>query len=224
MSDTETEKLNLDELKTEISKRNVHCPDCGGVLGDKDAEWIEPITGAVLDDFTPQWLEGGGYEFNCWYYASEPAGWVYTNYRDIHHIRIYPEQKKAEVYFDVQSYWSMYWSYGRLLYRDAWLESPLVVDGDPIPAEPTLNGGTKPRRFDDDQAPSLCGPEAAEQNPEHPILDWEPRARLSSVEYSQLLGEREGLKSKTAAGTEHGAEAVQEPDHKCNHEQGLLSR
>jgi len=34
MSDTETEKLSLTELKSEIDKRNVHCAECGGVLGE----------------------------------------------------------------------------------------------------------------------------------------------------------------------------------------------
>jgi len=34
MSDTETEKLSLTELKNEIEKRNVHCTECGGVLGE----------------------------------------------------------------------------------------------------------------------------------------------------------------------------------------------
>jgi len=34
MSDTETEKLNLEELMNQINKRNVHCPDCGGELGN----------------------------------------------------------------------------------------------------------------------------------------------------------------------------------------------
>jgi len=34
MSDTETEKLNLKELMTQIKKRNVRCPDCGGELGN----------------------------------------------------------------------------------------------------------------------------------------------------------------------------------------------
>jgi len=33
MSDTETEKLPLQELMNEIDKQKVHCPDCGGVLG-----------------------------------------------------------------------------------------------------------------------------------------------------------------------------------------------
>jgi len=34
MKDTETEKLTLTELKTEIEKRNVQCPECKGVLGE----------------------------------------------------------------------------------------------------------------------------------------------------------------------------------------------
>ena len=34
MSDTETEKLSLTELKNEIDKRNVRCAECGGALGE----------------------------------------------------------------------------------------------------------------------------------------------------------------------------------------------
>lgn len=34
MSDTETEKLNLTELKNEIDKRKVRCPECSGVFGE----------------------------------------------------------------------------------------------------------------------------------------------------------------------------------------------
>ncbi len=34
MSDTETEKLGLEELMTEIRKRKVRCPECGGEFGD----------------------------------------------------------------------------------------------------------------------------------------------------------------------------------------------
>lgn len=34
MSDTETEKLNLAELKDEIEKRKVRCAECGGVFGE----------------------------------------------------------------------------------------------------------------------------------------------------------------------------------------------
>jgi len=34
MSDTETEKLNLEELMNQIKKHKVNCPDCGGELGN----------------------------------------------------------------------------------------------------------------------------------------------------------------------------------------------
>jgi len=34
MSDTETEKLSLQELTSEIDKRGVHCPECGGEFGE----------------------------------------------------------------------------------------------------------------------------------------------------------------------------------------------
>lgn len=34
MSDTETEKLNLEELMNQIKKHKVHCPDCKGELGN----------------------------------------------------------------------------------------------------------------------------------------------------------------------------------------------
>lgn len=34
MSDTETEKLSLEELIHQIKKRNVHCPECGGDFGE----------------------------------------------------------------------------------------------------------------------------------------------------------------------------------------------
>jgi glycyl-tRNA synthetase len=34
MSDTETEKLSLTELKNEIEKRNIKCPECAGTFGE----------------------------------------------------------------------------------------------------------------------------------------------------------------------------------------------
>lgn len=34
MSETETEKLGLEELKSEIEKRDIRCPECKGLLGD----------------------------------------------------------------------------------------------------------------------------------------------------------------------------------------------
>jgi glycyl-tRNA synthetase len=34
MSDTETEKLSLEEIKKEIEKHEIHCPDCGGKFNE----------------------------------------------------------------------------------------------------------------------------------------------------------------------------------------------
>jgi len=83
----------------------------------EDAEWIKPKTGEILADFATQWL-GGGYEFNSWYFDTEPAGWIYANYRDIKHIVPNSAGKYADVYFDVLSYWSQYWPWGRNTYSN----------------------------------------------------------------------------------------------------------
>jgi len=118
-------------------------------LGDTDAEWIKPVTGAVLADFTPQWL-GGGYEFNSWYFDTEPAGALYTNYRDIKHIVCNLTGKYADVYFDVLSYWSQYWPYGRHIYSIqttsidqtflGWKQSPLSTKEKRTFSGPIANG------------------------------------------------------------------------------------
>jgi len=82
-----------------------------------DSEWIKPVTGEVLVDFVTQWL-GGGYEFNSWYYDTEPAGWIYSNFRDIKHIVPNRAGKYVDVYFDATSYWSQYWPWGRNIYSN----------------------------------------------------------------------------------------------------------
>jgi hypothetical protein len=51
-------------------------------------------------------------------------------------------------------------------------------------------------RFDDDQDVAPCRPEAAEQDPKYSILDSQPRVRLFSLEYAQLLTEGKDLKGK----------------------------
>jgi len=92
--------------------------------GDADAEWIKQGTpaqggGTVLADFAEHWLRGG-YEFNSWYYDTEAAGALYTNYRDIKHIECHTGpnvgDNYAEVYFDVFSYWTFTWPWGRHIY------------------------------------------------------------------------------------------------------------
>ncbi|MCK4320827.1 glycine--tRNA ligase, partial [Candidatus Bathyarchaeota archaeon] len=53
MSDTETEKLSLQELANEINKRNIKCPECGGDFGESKqfltmfTTTIGPYSGAV---------------------------------------------------------------------------------------------------------------------------------------------------------------------------------
>lgn len=99
-----------------------------------DAEWIKPVTGEVLASFVSHWL-GGGYEFDSWYFDSEPAGWIYTGYRDIKHIECNSVGKYVDVYFDVASYWSQYWPWGRHIYSNqsvqdtpnfpGWKQAPL---------------------------------------------------------------------------------------------------
>jgi len=98
------------------------------------AEWIKPKTGEVLADFVTHWL-GGGYEFNSWYFDTEPGGWIYANYRDIKHIVPNSAGKYADVYFDVSSCWSQYWPWGRHIYSNqsvqdtpnyqGWKQAPL---------------------------------------------------------------------------------------------------
>ena len=64
--------------------------------------------------------------------------------------------------------------------------------------------------FDDNQDLAPCKPKAAEQSPEISIPDSQPRARLFSLEYTQLLTEGKNLKSKIVARTEESAEAVED--------------
>ena len=56
--------------------------------------------------------------------------------------------------------------------------------------------------FNDDQDVAPCRPKTAEQNPKYPILDSQPRARMFSLEYAQLLTEGKDLEAEAVAGTE----------------------
>jgi len=73
--------------------------------------------GTVLADFARQWV-GGGYEFNCWYFDSEVAGLLWGGYKDQKHIVADPAGNYVDVYFDVFSYWSYLWPFGRDIYSD----------------------------------------------------------------------------------------------------------
>jgi hypothetical protein len=55
-----------------------------------------------------------------------------------------------------------------------------------------------------------CRPKPT-KNPKSPILDSQPRTRIFSLEYAQLLMEGEDLEAEVVAGTEKGAEQVRKP-------------
>ena len=69
-------------------------------------------------------------------------------------------------------------------------------------------------RFDNDQHVAPCRPKPAQQNPEHPILRSQSRARMFSLEYAQLLAQGKDLEAEIVAGTEESAEAGEEADEK----------
>ena len=61
-----------------------------------------------------------------------------------------------------------------------------------------------------------CRPKAAKQNPKYSILGSQPRLRVFSPEYRQLLTEGKDLKTEIVARTEEWAEASEQTDKKCN--------
>jgi hypothetical protein len=75
--------------------------------------------------------------------------------------------------------------------------------------------------FSDDRDVAPCRAKPAEKNPKYPILDSQPRARIFSLEYVQLL--TEDLEAEVVAGTEKGAEAGEEADEKWNHGLGFIA-
>jgi hypothetical protein len=81
-------------------------------------------------------------------------------------------------------------------------------------------------RFDDNrhQDVSPCWPKTTEKNPEYPILDSEPRARMFSLEYTQLLTEGKDLQAKAVTGTEEGVEEAEKADEKRNHGPALIAQ
>ena len=78
-------------------------------------------------------------------------------------------------------------------------------------------------RFYNDQDGAPCRPKAAEQDPKYSILDSQPRVKLFSLEYAQLLTEGKDLKAEIVARTEECAEAGDEADKKWNHEFGFIA-
>src|SRR4029450_118261 len=58
---------------------------------------------------------------------------------------------------------------------------------------------------------------------QYSILDSQPRVRLFSLEYAQLLTEGKDLEAEVVARTEECAEAGDEGDKKWNHEFGFIA-
>jgi hypothetical protein len=77
--------------------------------------------------------------------------------------------------------------------------------------------------FDDNQDVAPRRPKTAEQNPKYSIPDSQPRARMFSLEYTQLLTEGKDLKAQVVARTEEGAEAGEQADEKWNHGPGFIA-
>ena len=56
--------------------------------------------------------------------------------------------------------------------------------------------------LDDDQDVAPRRPKTAEQNPKYSILDSQPRARMFSLEYAQLLTQGKDLETEIVARTD----------------------
>jgi len=88
------------------------------------AEWIEPITGTPLAT-----VDANFYPFSLWYYYQTPDAWIWSGYKDVHHVRLDPDNTgdnyKVEVYHDVRSMFAVLNPWGRDLYPPAWKRAPL---------------------------------------------------------------------------------------------------
>jgi len=78
--------------------------------------------------------------------------------------------------------------------------------------------------FDNDEDLAPCRPKTPEQDPKDSILDSHPRARKSSLEYAQLLPQRNDLETEAVARTEESAEAGEEAEKKWNHGTGFIAQ
>jgi hypothetical protein len=76
--------------------------------------------------------------------------------------------------------------------------------------------------FDHDKDVAPCWPKLAEQNLKYSILDPQPRVRIFSFEYAQLLTQGNAPKAEVVTGTEEGAETGVESEGKWNHESGFI--
>ena len=67
-------------------------------------------------------------------------------------------------------------------------------------------------------------PITAEQNPEYPIPDSQPRTSMLPLECAQLLTEGDDLQAETVAGTQEGGNEGKSADEKWNHGPGSIAQ
>ena len=72
-------------------------------------------------------------------------------------------------------------------------------------------------RIDDDQNAASGGPQPAQENPDHPILNAQSGPRVLSLEDSELLPKGKDLKAQVVAGAEEDAEAADHADEDGDH-------
>jgi hypothetical protein len=96
-------------------------------------------------------------------------------------------------------------------------QAPEKPKASPVPGD---NGF----RFDNDKNVAPCRPKPAQQNPKHPILHSQSRARMLWFEYAQLLAQGEDFEAEVVAETEESAHAGDEGNEKWDHEPGFIAR
>ena len=90
-------------------------------------------------------------------------------------------------------------------------KAPEQTKASPVPTDNRF-------RFDDNQNVSPRRPKAAEQDPKHAILNSQPRARMFSPEYAQLLTQGKDFDAEVVAGTKKSAKAGEGSKGEWNHE------
>jgi len=100
--------------------------------------WVEPVTGNMLSQLTAHDVE-----FSIWYNYAYNDSWHWNDVMDVHHTRII-DNSCIEVYFDVLSYWAVYWIGEQLplIPKHLWLDNfceerdaTVILDKDYNPCE-----------------------------------------------------------------------------------------
>jgi len=103
-----------------------------------NVSWVEPVTGNMGTQLTAHDVE-----FSIWYNYAHNDAWHYNDVADVHHTRIV-DNLSIEVYFDVLTYWGVYWIGEQLplIPKNLWLanfcverEAIVILDRDYMPCE-----------------------------------------------------------------------------------------